>query len=341
MPRPRAASCCTAPPTAACMSRRAIGDYTDFFAGINHATNAGKLFRPDNPLMPNYKYVPIGYHGRASSIGASGAEVRRPDGQRKPANETVPDLRSVPQSRLRARTRRLDRPRQRPRSPDPDRARPRTTSRASACSTTGRRATSRAGSTSRSARSSARASAPPSRPGWSRRKHWRRSACRRRRGPRATRRPCPICSTRPTRPEARSTSRSRSSCSLPAMQTKGPAAASAVGRQRARPLLDGGQLVAHHTSNGCNLRAGRHFRHRDHFRHRRGQPRQPAGNLRRRPSADDVYRQARRRRFLEDGDTVIMRAPAGTRDCLHRLWRVPRHHRRAGALGWNCNPQNT
>ena len=68
----------------------AIGDYTDFFAGINHATNAGKLFRPDNPLMPNYKYVPIGYHGRASSIGASGAKVRRPDGQRKPANESVP-----------------------------------------------------------------------------------------------------------------------------------------------------------------------------------------------------------------------------------------------------------
>jgi fumarylacetoacetase len=68
----------------------AIGDYTDFFAGINHATNAGKLFRPDNPLMPNYKYVPIGYHGRASSIRASGAPVRRPNGQRKPANETVP-----------------------------------------------------------------------------------------------------------------------------------------------------------------------------------------------------------------------------------------------------------
>jgi fumarylacetoacetase len=68
----------------------AIGDYTDFFAGINHATNAGRLFRPDNPLMPNYKYVPIGYHGRASSIRASGAPVRRPNGQRKPANEPVP-----------------------------------------------------------------------------------------------------------------------------------------------------------------------------------------------------------------------------------------------------------
>jgi fumarylacetoacetase len=68
----------------------AIGDYTDFFAGINHATNAGKLFRPDNPLMPNYKYVPIGYHGRASSIGVSGTNLRRPEGQRKPASETVP-----------------------------------------------------------------------------------------------------------------------------------------------------------------------------------------------------------------------------------------------------------
>jgi fumarylacetoacetase len=69
-----------------------IGDYTDFFAGIHHATNAGKLFRPDNPLMPNYKYVPVGYHGRASSIQASGASVRRPNGQRKPAAESVPSF---------------------------------------------------------------------------------------------------------------------------------------------------------------------------------------------------------------------------------------------------------
>jgi fumarylacetoacetase len=70
----------------------AIGDYTDFFAGIHHATNAGKLFRPDNPLMPNYKYVPIGYHGRASSIAASPIKVRRPNGQRKPATEAVPSF---------------------------------------------------------------------------------------------------------------------------------------------------------------------------------------------------------------------------------------------------------
>ena len=69
-----------------------VGDYTDFFAGIHHATNAGKLFRPDNPLLPNYKYLPIGYHGRASSIRASGRKVRRPSGQRKPAAETVPSF---------------------------------------------------------------------------------------------------------------------------------------------------------------------------------------------------------------------------------------------------------
>lgn len=61
----------------------AIGDYTDFYVGIHHATNVGKLFRPDNPLLPNYKYVPIGYHGRASSIRPSGVPMVRPKGQSK------------------------------------------------------------------------------------------------------------------------------------------------------------------------------------------------------------------------------------------------------------------
>jgi fumarylacetoacetase len=58
-----------------------IGDYTDFYASIDHATNVGSMFRPDNPLLPNYRHVPIGYHGRASSIVASGAGVKRPSGQ--------------------------------------------------------------------------------------------------------------------------------------------------------------------------------------------------------------------------------------------------------------------
>lgn len=58
-----------------------VGDYTDFYASIYHATNIGSMFRPDNPLLPNYKHVPIGYHGRASSIVATGTPVRRPNGQ--------------------------------------------------------------------------------------------------------------------------------------------------------------------------------------------------------------------------------------------------------------------
>ncbi|MCI0364280.1 MAG: fumarylacetoacetase [Phycisphaerales bacterium] len=58
-----------------------IGDYTDFYASIHHATNVGSMFRPDNPLLPNYKHLPVGYHGRASSIIPSGTPVRRPMGQ--------------------------------------------------------------------------------------------------------------------------------------------------------------------------------------------------------------------------------------------------------------------
>ncbi|SLJ86364.1 fumarylacetoacetase [Novosphingobium mathurense] len=67
-----------------------IGDYTDFYVGIHHANNVGRQFRPDNPLLPNYKYVPIGYHGRASSIRASGVPLVRPSGQRKPPEADTP-----------------------------------------------------------------------------------------------------------------------------------------------------------------------------------------------------------------------------------------------------------
>ena len=67
-----------------------IGDFTDFYVGIHHATSVGRQFRPDQPLMPNYKYVPIGYHGRASSVRVSGHPVIRPSGQRKPPEATEP-----------------------------------------------------------------------------------------------------------------------------------------------------------------------------------------------------------------------------------------------------------
>ena len=68
-----------------------VGDYTDFYVGIHHATNVGKQFRPDAPLLPNYKYVPIGYHGRASSVRASGEPVIRPSGQRKAPDAEAPE----------------------------------------------------------------------------------------------------------------------------------------------------------------------------------------------------------------------------------------------------------
>jgi len=70
----------------------AIGDYTDFYTGIHHAENIGKQLRPDNPLLPNYKHVPIGYHGRASSIRPTGVDVRRPQGQTKAPDAEGPSF---------------------------------------------------------------------------------------------------------------------------------------------------------------------------------------------------------------------------------------------------------
>ena len=75
-----------------------IGDYTDFYTSVYHATNIGKQFRPDNPLLPNYKWVPIGYHGRSSSIGVSGQAFKRPKGQVKPPDADAPKL--LPSARM-------------------------------------------------------------------------------------------------------------------------------------------------------------------------------------------------------------------------------------------------
>jgi fumarylacetoacetase len=69
-----------------------IGDYSDFYVGIHHAMNVGRQFRPETPLLPNYKWVPIGYHGRASSVRPSGIPVVRPSGQRKMADEAMPTV---------------------------------------------------------------------------------------------------------------------------------------------------------------------------------------------------------------------------------------------------------
>ncbi|MEP7098881.1 MAG: fumarylacetoacetase [Burkholderiales bacterium] len=75
-----------------------VSGYTDFFASVHHATNAGRLFRPDMPLLPNYKYVPIAYNGRANSVRVSGAPVQRPHGQLKNPNDAAP--RFAPAQRL-------------------------------------------------------------------------------------------------------------------------------------------------------------------------------------------------------------------------------------------------
>ena len=84
--------------TASCRFPRTIGDYTDFYASVYHAQNVGSMFRPDNPLLPNYKWVPIGYHGRASSIVPSGTDVRRPWGQTRDGAEGAPTF--APSRRL-------------------------------------------------------------------------------------------------------------------------------------------------------------------------------------------------------------------------------------------------
>jgi fumarylacetoacetase len=75
-----------------------IGDYTDFYTSIHHATAVGRMMRPDNPLLPNYRWIPIGYHGRSSSIGVSGQTFRRPRGQRLPPGAAQPVV--GPSSRL-------------------------------------------------------------------------------------------------------------------------------------------------------------------------------------------------------------------------------------------------
>ena len=103
--RTEAASCLLAQQDITMVLPVAIGDYTDFYASVHHAANVGALFRPDNPLLPNYKWVPIGYHGRASTIVVSGTGIRRPYGQCKRRRATEPHFGSCRTPRLRTRSR--------------------------------------------------------------------------------------------------------------------------------------------------------------------------------------------------------------------------------------------
>ena len=104
-----------------------IGDYTDFYVGIHHATAVGHLFRPDNPLLPNYKWIPIGYHGRASTINISGHRFPRPLGQTQGTGGRGPVPGADTASGLRARARRLHRRGNRAGAADSDWAMPRST----------------------------------------------------------------------------------------------------------------------------------------------------------------------------------------------------------------------
>ena len=163
------------PPSAKCTYRPGSATTPTSTSASAMPRTSASCSRPDNPLLPNYKHVPIGYHGRASTARVSGSEVRRPNGQTLPAGASEPVF--GPCARLdyelelgiwigqgNALGEAIPVSRAAEHSP------------ASVCSTTGRRATSRPGNTSRSARSCRRASSPAFRPGWSPPKPWSRSA---------------------------------------------------------------------------------------------------------------------------------------------------------------------
>jgi fumarylacetoacetase len=227
-------------------------NYTDFYASIHHATRVGRLFRPENPLLPNYKYVPIGYHGRASSIVVSG---RRPPaaGQTKPGRTGgVPgfgptrflDYEVEVGMYIAKATRWASRPI----------ARPENTSSAFRCSTTGPRATCSPGKISRWARSWPRALPPASRPGWCPWPRSRRFAFRPLRPPTIPI-PLTICLTRRSVHRRHRPDR-RSMASDPAMRAAGQPP-HRLSQANLRDLYwTPAQLIAHHTSNGCNLLPG-------------------------------------------------------------------------------------
>ena len=186
----------------------AIGSYTDFFAGIHHARNGGMRRDPNNPLSPNYKYVPVAYHSRATSVRPSGVPIRRPNGQRKLPNEDAPSY---------GPCRKLDYELELAVWVGPGNAlgEPIPITRAGdhlfglGCLMIGRHATSSNGSRNRSGRSWARALVARSLPGSSHRKRWRRSASPSRRGRRAIRHRCPISGMTPISARVPLTSRSK------------------------------------------------------------------------------------------------------------------------------------
>ncbi len=283
-----------------------VGDYTDFYASVFHATNVGKMLRPDNPLLPNYKWVPIGYHGRASSLVVSGTAVKRPSGQTETAGGGPPGFGPSRNPRLRARGRRLPGPGQRARGAGPPgggrgpdlRPLPRERlvgPRPAEVGVPAARALPRqelrdlgepVGGDPGGARAVPRARPSP--------------------GPKATRGPCRTSRTRRTRRTAGSTCGSRRSSSRRRCASEGCRRIT-VSRSNLRDLYwTLAQMVAHHASNGCNLQPGDLIASGTVS----GEDEEARGCLLERtwrgtmplalPSGEE-------RRFLEDGDEVILR----------------------------------
>ena len=298
-----------------------IGDYTDFYTSIHHATTVGTQFRPDNPLLPNYKWVPIGYHGRASSIGVSGRDVppaaRPVQGPRRRSAE----LRPEPAPRLRARARHLRRAAAtrraiRSRSSEAERM-----CSALRCSTTGARATSRRweyqplgpflsknfASTLSPWIVTLEALAP-----------FRAPFTR----PEGDPAPLPYLDSPATAKPARSTSRWKSGC-RPRRCARRACAATPVRSNFRDAYWTMAQLVTHHTVNGCNLQPGDLFGSGTHSGPGTRPGRLAAGARRRRQAAAAPCqrRDAQLPRGRRHGDPARLLRARGL--APHRLRRLP------------------
>ena len=233
-----------------------IGDYTDFYVGIHHATAVGKLFRPDAPLLPNYKWVPIGYHGRASTVQASGHAFPRPCGQLKGPNDRGPPPGADAAAGHRAGARHLHRPAECPGPADRHRRGRGPCLRADAVQRLER--TRHPGLGVPAARAvpveelrqhdfavdghARGAGAVPQRPSSARR---------------TIRSRCPTWTVRTTARTAPSTSTWRSGCRRPAMREAGQGGECISRSNFAEAAYwTVAQLVTHHTVNGCSLGSG-------------------------------------------------------------------------------------
>ena len=215
-----------------------VADYVDFYSSEQHATNIGRIFRPDSPpLPPNWKHLPIGYHGRAGTVAVSGTDVVRPSGQRR--RPDGPDHGPSERLDIEAEVGFVVGVPVHARHPGAGRGLAAARLRRRCWSTTGARGTSRPGSTSRSGRSWASRSSPRCRPGWCRWPRWRTPSSSRR--PR-TRRRWTTCG-RPGRGWR---------CSW----RSGSTGTWCPGRRPPRLYWTAAQQLAHLTANGASLRTG-------------------------------------------------------------------------------------